>query len=76
MADNLRSRILEANDLDSEVITVPEWDNAVIEIRSMTGRDRAALQKHFKGDDFDMETWYVELVLATVYDPDTGKRVF
>ena len=76
MADNLRSKILEADDLSSEVLVIPEWGDAKIEVRSMTGRDRAGLQKHFKGDTFDMETWYVELVLATVYDPDTGKRVF
>ena len=71
----IRSIILEADDLSSETITVPEWGDVKIEIRSMTGRDRAALQKKFR-DEFDMEAWYTELTLATVYDPETGKRVF
>lgn len=75
MAD-LRNKIINSNDLESEIIEVPEWGDVKLEIRSMTGRDRAALQKHFRGDDFDMEVWYVELVLATVYDPETGDRVF
>ena len=76
MPSELRNKILQADDLESEVVDVPQW-GVEVEIRSLSGRDRAALNRvATSGDGFDLERWYSEILIATVHDPETGERVF
>lgn len=74
---SLRDQILEADDLKSEVVDVPEW-GVRIEVRSMNGRDRAkALGKMASaGGTPDLVAAYAHLTIASAYDPETGERIF
>lgn len=77
MAAELRKLILEADDLKSEVLDIPEW-NVKVEVRALSGRERARLFKAATGADgsVDMERWMLDLVLATTFDPEDGTKVF
>ena len=76
MAKSLRERILSAQDIQSERVYVPEWD-VEVEVRSMTGAQRArVLQGATVDGEVDLERLYPILLIETVYDPETGDRVF
>lgn len=78
MASELRKTILEANDLESEIVSVPEWGGVKIEIRSLNGKERAKLLSRASRPDnsVDLERWFPDLVIATAHDPETGEKVF
>jgi hypothetical protein len=72
----LKDKILQASDIKSETMVIDEWD-ATVEVRSMNGAQRARLMR----ESFDPETkglnWdYASLILAGVYDPETGELLF
>ena len=76
MASELRQTILEADDIESEIVEVPEW-GIKVEVRGMTSKERAKLLKvSAKGGEVDMVTWFPDLIIATIYDPETGEKVF
>lgn len=74
---DLRSKILAANDIRSEVVEIPEWDVSV-EVRSMTAADRARIIELAAAEDgrVGVGAMYLETVLVSVYDPETGERLF
>lgn len=78
MAGDLKSRILNYDDLQTEIIEVPEWGDIKIEVRGMNGRERAGFMKRTTSDggEVSFEKFYAELIIATVYDPDDGSKVF
>lgn len=75
---NLREQILNSKDIKSETIKVEEWGNAVIEIRGMSGKERANMLKNSidKDGKADIEKLYPELIIATCFDPNDGKKLF
>jgi len=76
---DLRSRILNVDDLPEEEVVVPEWDNITIIVRGMTGQSRAAMMSRSvdpETGEMSMEALYPEVIIATVYDPETGQPVF
>lgn len=76
MAGELRKTILEADDIISEDVEVPEWDTT-IQVRGMNGKERAKLLKGAAaGGEVNMEKWFPDLLIATVHDPETGEKVF
>ena len=76
MAGELRKTILEADDIATEIVEVPEWGTS-IEVRGMDGKERAKLLKGAAtGGEINMEKWFPDLLIATVYDPATGEKVF
>src|SRR5690606_8056060 len=73
---SLRERILSAQDIQSERVHVPEWD-VEVEVRSMTGQQRAAVLKGATVDgEIDLEKLYPILLIETTYDPESGERIF
>lgn len=75
---SLRDRILATDDVSIEVIDIPEWKEK-IEVRSMSGRDRARLVTQSVNPDtgqVNIETVYPDIVIATAHDPQTGRRIF
>ena len=74
---DLRSTILAASDIRSQIVEVPEWGVSV-EVRSMTARDRTRIMSEASKNDgvVDIGFMYVETVLTSTYDPETGLRVF
>ena len=78
----LRERTLEAKDIDSEDVFVPQWGET-FEVRSMSAKMRARLIKRAtvqlpdgKGLETDFEQLYPQIVIATCFDPETGIPVF
>lgn len=75
---SLREKILAAEDIQSEMVDVPEW-GCTIEVRGMNGADRSRiLETAASSEDgkIGIGSMYVETVIASAYDPDTGERIF
>jgi hypothetical protein len=75
---SLRERILNASDIKRELITIEEWDNVVLEIRTLSGKARAHLLKSAvdsKGN-LDFEKIFPDIIIATAYEPNTDIKVF
>jgi len=75
---SLRDSILAADDIDTELVEIPEWD-VTVEVRGMTGADRSRiLEVAAAGGDggINIGSMYVETVIASTYDPETGVRIF
>lgn len=75
---SLRDKILAADDIQSEMVEVPEWD-CTLEVRGMNGADRSRILELAAGADdgkISVGSMYVETVIAATYDPETGERVF
>ena len=75
---SLREKILAAEDIQSEMVEVPEW-GCTIEVRGMNGADRSRiLETAASSEDgkIGIGSMYVETVIASAYDPDTGERIF
>ena len=74
----LRQKILNANDIKSESVKIPEW-NVEVEVRSLTGLQRAKLLDGMpqKADGtVDGNLMQVMTIIECTYDPKTGERVF
>lgn len=74
---SLRDQILNADDIDSELVEIPAW-GVTVEVRSMDGRARTRLLKSTTdgNGDVDMEKVYPEMVILCSHDPETGERIF
>lgn len=73
----LRDKILNAQDIKSEEVTVEEW-GVKVEVRGLTGQARGQLLNTCmdKFGGMDLEKMYPELVIACCYDIETGERIF
>lgn len=75
-AVSLRDRILNAPDIQHEVVTVPEW-GVDVQVRSMSARERADMfQEAATGGELDFVKLFPSLVIACTYDPATGEKLF
>lgn len=74
---SIRDKVQAADDIESEVIFVSQWD-VKIEVRSMTARARAMMLKQAAQEDgtLDFEGLYPAILIATSFDPDNGEKVF
>jgi len=75
---SLREKILAAEDIESEMVEVPEW-GVTVEVRGMNGADRSRiLEAAASSEDgkVSVGSMYGETVIASTYDPETGERVF
>lgn len=75
---SLRDKILAADDIQTEAVEIPEW-GVTVEVRGMNGADRSRiLEKAADSADgrVDIQTMYVETVIASTYDPESGEPVF
>lgn len=74
-----RDQILEAEDLEQEVVEVPEWGGSVL-VRGMTGIERDAFESSLvkgkgKNASVNMQNIRAKLVAASVVDQD-GQKLF
>lgn len=74
---SLRDRILAADDIQSEMVDVPEW-GVTVEVRGMNGADRSRILDAAAASDGNLSvgTMYVDTVIASCYDPESGLRIF
>lgn len=76
MASELRKTALNAEDIEKEIVDVPEW-GINVEVRGMAAADRfRLLQTSSVEGKVNFQRWFPDLVIACVYDPDSGERVF
>lgn len=80
---SIRDNIRAAQDIESEIIPVPQWKDEAgepvrLEVRSMSGLARARLLKQASGKDGTMnfEKLYPSILIACCYDPESGERIF
>ena len=73
----LKQAIADANDIESEVIFVPQWD-VEIGVRTMDGNSRAQLLENYADEDgkVSFRNLYPELLILCTFDPETGEPVF
>ncbi|WLD92642.1 hypothetical protein [Alkalihalobacillus sp. AL-G] len=74
---NLRDQILNKKDIDSELVTIPEWD-AEVDVRGLSGsaRNRILSKAIDKKGNVDLDSIYPDLIIASTYDRNTGERIF
>lgn len=74
---SLRDKILQASDIVTERVNVPEW-GIDVDVKTMTGAERAVIMQSAAeaGGQMDFKNIYPEVVIACAYDPETGERVF
>ena len=74
---NIKEKIKGMQDTAKELLKIPEWGVSV-EVRSMTGRDRARMFDLFLDDKGQLKKAdsYPFIVVASTYDPETGERLF
>jgi len=73
---SLREQILSAPAAASEQVDVPGW-NATVEVRPLSLKAKADVYRDgVDGDEPAVEKLYPALVIASVFDPVTGKPVF
>lgn len=78
---NIREAVQAADDTQSEPVVVPEWNGVSIEVRGMSGLDRAAyvtaiVAARESEDPADYARVQAELIIATSHDPEDGSKVF
>lgn len=74
---SLRDRILAADDIGKEILNVPQW-NLNVEVRTLSAIQRSKMIATCTLPDgaIDLDKLYPMLVIATVFDPETGAKVF
>jgi len=74
---SLRDRIIQSKDIESHLTHVDVW-GVDIDIRTMTAVERSRLVATCTKADgtVDMEKMYPLLLISSVYDPETGEKVF
>ncbi len=74
---NLREKILNANDIQEEIVEVPEWGVKVL-VRGLTGEARAKILSGATdlSGKIDYKKMYASLLIYSVFDPDTKEPVF
>ncbi len=74
---SLRDRILQTKDIKSNIITVEQW-GVDLDVRTMTAGERSSMVNSCTKPDgtVDLEKMYPLLIIAAVYDPETGAKVF
>ena len=76
-AVSLKDLILTSNDITIEQVPVPEW-GVTVELRSLDVDSFTAIQRASAtgSGDTDLRQVYLSMIVAGVYDPETGQPVF
>lgn len=74
----LKDRIKEFDDCKKETMTIPQWNDEVIEIRSFMGWTRSRLLDKARQEDGELDNIKLNelLLVESCYDPETGEKLF
>jgi len=74
---SLRDRILAADDIGRTTVDVPQW-GVQVEVRTMSAGKRSRMLQTCTLPDgtVDLDRLYPMLIIATVFDPADGERIF
>lgn len=75
MSSNTRDKILNADDIKTKLVPIPEWD-VKVEVRSMNADLRTKNMNAVHNGGVDFRKHYPELIIECTYDPETGERLF
>jgi len=78
VTSKLRQQIIEADDIQTEQVPVPEW-GVTVEMRGMDGHARAKYMEMFRDEDsgrINYQALYPTAIIECTFDPETGERVF
>jgi hypothetical protein len=77
MTVDLKKAIANAEDIDAEIVDVEQW-GVKLQVRGMSAGARSRFLQSFTDEDgnIDYEKMYPHLLIATVFDPDSGTPVF
>ena len=75
---SIRDAIKAADDLETELVEVPEWGGIKVEVRSMSAGVRVRTLKAARAFDADTDAvaLYPGVVVECCYDPETGEKIF
>lgn len=79
MPSPLHDLILNSDDIETELVTVPEWNDAEIEIRGLDVANRSNVLKMGSAADgftVDFAKFWPIVVISTAHDPKTGEQIF
>lgn len=73
----LKDKILSANDIASEMMTIEEW-GVEIEVKGMTGAERAQIMEVLQNnkDNVPIADMLVKIFIFCAYDPETNEQIF
>jgi len=74
---SLRDQIIAADDIGKETVHIDIWD-VDVEVRTMTAAERSKMLNSAMDDsgNIDLEQLYPRILIATVFDPESGEQVF
>lgn len=76
----LSDRILDFDDEQTEIVTIPEWGNAKVLCKNMTGSERATVGAMIEIDGktkkIKTKATSADFVIMGCYDPETGEKLF
>lgn len=75
---DLRSAALNAEDIDTELVTVPEWGGNVYGVKAMTLKEQRAFITSVQNPDktINRDKYAAQLLIQSIVDPETGEQVF
>lgn len=77
---SIRDLVAAVEDIPSEIVAVPEWNDIKIEMRGMTTGSRGRFLQDMVQEDGevrpDFTRYFAEIVIACAYDPETGEKAF
>jgi hypothetical protein len=75
---DLRTAALNAEDITTELVTVPEWGGNVYGVKAMTLKQQRAFLRTVTDPDggVNRDKYVAQLLIRTIVDPDTGEPVF
>lgn len=75
---SLRDKILAAQDIPTEVVTIPEWGVDIL-VRGMSAGDRITLMQNAfdqNTQQVNMSIVYPDVVVACAHDPASNEPIF
>lgn len=74
---SIRDAIQAADDIQSEIVTVPEW-GVEVQVRGLSVARYTHVQKAAKNaqGDLDLEKFSAALLVSALFDPANGEPVF
>lgn len=74
---SLRDRILQTNDVQREIVAVPQWGVSVA-VHGMSGAARTAMIQNAADNDgvMNFSRMMPDIVIMCTYDPETDEQVF
>lgn len=78
---SIRDQILNAVDVQSEIVNIPEW-NVDVEVRGIAAAERIAMYDRIANEQQSgnvsapVSVMWPTLVIGCTYDPETGEQLF